>query len=436
MGHGKRIKGAAAVLLLTALFLSGCGGEGGEQERFSSQTEASLPSGESGSTASEPPQDEPPQDSEKSEKGEEEKGMAALREMRLLSGRISEKRDAVQKAAQPVLDQEKELEQALQQARSTREEMAEVDSPETAQAAAQGLEAHLGAAEAAGEALSESIPQALEQANRLLEEIKGLEQQAADILDGAEEKRESLSLLLEFIRKETAQGEEALARLEELASSEDLLEEATRLREEGDKVLAEKQAEWEAARRAAEETSSSTEPASPPQSSAAASSQGQKIVVKKVGDSSDETSSISNTSHTHLTKVEDQIFEQMNAYRKSLGLPELTRVSSLDECASIRVVEMLDNSIFSHTRPDGTSWETVLSEQGIKAAAWGEIQYRQRGKDILDTDSQMAAFSIDGWKTSKKGHDAIMRSKTYTKVGIGAYASGKSVWITDVVFIQ
>lgn len=133
-------------------------------------------------------------------------------------------------------------------------------------------------------------------------------------------------------------------------------------------------------------------------------------------------------------EAEEEMLRQINAYRKSLGLSPVTRDSALDNCAAIRCEEMLDNDLFSHTRPNGSNWDTVLAENGVKASAWGEIQYRIRGKNAISSQDDLADHAVDGWKNSK-GHDAIMRSDAYDKIGVGAYQDG-DCWIANIIFIR
>lgn len=156
------------------------------------------------------------------------------------------------------------------------------------------------------------------------------------------------------------------------------------------------------------------------------------VKVIRVGDS--DGTSVSANGYIRQEEAEAEMLRQINAYRKSLGLSSLTRDSVLDDCAAIRCEEMLDNDVFSHTRPNGTSWETVLTQKGVKASAWSEIQYRIRGKNAISSQDDLADHAVEGWKNSK-GHDAIMRSSAYDKIGIGAYQDG-DCWIANIVFIK
>ena len=432
LNRKKFVKFSTAVILAVAL-LAGCGNV--PQAESSSLPESSISSQESSSesASSQPVSETPPE--------QEDKGAKALSEMRLLSGRVSEYRDSLQKIAKPLDENGKKIEAELEQARTYLENAGQSDY-KGAETALQAVSEHLAAAEEAQALISEAKADALAQADEILEKLKDLQKQSADLLETAEEKKASLTMLKELIDKEAGRADEAKAQMEQAAKTEEAFsEESAQITEEREQILTAKKAEQEAAQKAAEEAArASSTPAPEPASSAPEKAEtkqdsenhSSKIVVKKA-----ETNTDSNqeSGYTRKTKAEDGVLQELNAYRKSIGIGEVTRDSGLDDCSAIRVVEMLDNDIFSHTRPDGTSWETVLSENGIKPMAWGEIQYRRWGDLAVGTNSEMTNQCFDGWKTSK-GHDAIMRSATYTKVGIAIYASGDEEWIANVIFIQ
>ena len=70
------------------------------------------------------------------------------------------------------------------------------------------------------------------------------------------------------------------------------------------------------------------------------------------------------------TDLINEVYEITNNYRSLVGVPSLTLDSSLVEAANIRAKELSDS--FSHTRPNGSSCFTVLSELGISYGTAGE----------------------------------------------------------------
>ena len=139
-------------------------------------------------------------------------------------------------------------------------------------------------------------------------------------------------------------------------------------------------------------------------------------------------------SYERYTKAESKLLSLLNGYRSQQGIGSVSGKSALDECAAIRCREMLDKDVFSHTRPNGSDWSTVLWEQGVSAKAWGEIQYRIRGGNAIETQSELAERAMKAWKKSA-AHNAIMKSGTYDKVGIAAYQDDDT-WIVNAIFTK
>ena len=88
------------------------------------------------------------------------------------------------------------------------------------------------------------------------------------------------------------------------------------------------------------------------------------------------------------------------------------------QAANVRAQEIVNS--FSHTRPDGSSFSTVLSQNGVSYRGSGEnIAYGQR----------TAAEVMDGWMNSS-GHRANILNGNYTNIGVGFYESnGVKYWV-------
>lgn len=112
-------------------------------------------------------------------------------------------------------------------------------------------------------------------------------------------------------------------------------------------------------------------------------------------------------SENTYTDLINEVYEITNNYRSSVGVSSLTLDSSLVEAASIRAKE-LSNS-FSHTRPNGSSCFTVLSELGIS--------YGTAGENIAAGYSSSQSV-MEGWRSSSGHYQNIIFSK-FKKIGIG-----------------
>ena len=107
------------------------------------------------------------------------------------------------------------------------------------------------------------------------------------------------------------------------------------------------------------------------------------------------------------TDLINEVYEITNNYRSLVGVPSLTLDSSLVEAASIRAKELSDS--FSHTRPNGSSCFTVLSELGIS--------YGTAGENIAAGYSSSQSV-MEGWRSSSGHYQNIISSK-FKKIGIG-----------------
>ena len=107
------------------------------------------------------------------------------------------------------------------------------------------------------------------------------------------------------------------------------------------------------------------------------------------------------------TDLINEAYVITNNYRSLAGVSPLTLDSSLVEAASIRARE-ISNS-FSHTRPNGSSCFTVLSELGIS--------YGTAGENIAAGYSSSQSV-MEGWRSSSGHYQNIISSK-FKKIGIG-----------------
>ena len=113
-----------------------------------------------------------------------------------------------------------------------------------------------------------------------------------------------------------------------------------------------------------------------------------------------------------------EAFGYINEYRVANGLPELTWNDTLYEGAKTRAKELVTS--MSHTRPDGSSCSTILSDLGLSTNVYfGEnIAYGYDTRGVAD-----------GWYNSE-GHRANMLKAEYTNGAIGCYCvAGVYYWV-------
>lgn len=114
----------------------------------------------------------------------------------------------------------------------------------------------------------------------------------------------------------------------------------------------------------------------------------------------------------------EQVVKLVNQERAKAGLALLTLSQPVASAAQVRAKEITQS--FSHTRPDGRSFSTALTEQ--------KVSYRSSGENIAwgqKTPEQV----MQGWMNSEGHRKNIMNAK-FTSIGVGYYrnASGVNYW--------
>lgn len=107
-----------------------------------------------------------------------------------------------------------------------------------------------------------------------------------------------------------------------------------------------------------------------------------------------------------------EVFRLINIERANAGLSNFTLSDSLNNAAAIRANEIIQS--FSHTRPDGSSCFTVLSDLSIS--------YTNSGENIAAGQATPADV-VTAWMNSPGHRTNILNSK-FNKIGIGYVTGG------------
>ena len=112
-----------------------------------------------------------------------------------------------------------------------------------------------------------------------------------------------------------------------------------------------------------------------------------------------------------------QVAALVNAERAKYGLSALTMDTKVQQAALVRAKETAQS--FSHTRPNGSSFSTALTEAGVS--------YRTAGENIAygQTTPQQV---MNAWMNSS-GHRANILNANYTTIGVGyTVINGTAYW--------
>lgn len=122
--------------------------------------------------------------------------------------------------------------------------------------------------------------------------------------------------------------------------------------------------------------------------------------------------------------LEYAVLDLINSCREAEGQAALTMDMTLCEMAAVRSNEAFRS--WSHTRPDGRGFETVLEDYDFAASVAAENLIQATG----DPD---AAVLLEKWMGSDS-HRANILSDRFTTVGVGLYEAGGTTYLT-VLFV-
>ncbi|MCD8038165.1 MAG: CAP domain-containing protein [Lachnospiraceae bacterium] len=124
-------------------------------------------------------------------------------------------------------------------------------------------------------------------------------------------------------------------------------------------------------------------------------------------------------SDTDTLSYAEQIAELVNAERAKAGLSAVTLSEDISAAADVRAVEIKQS--FSHTRPDGSSFSSVLSQFNVSYRGSGEnIAWGQKSPEEV----------MNAWMNSD-GHRANILNVNFKNIGIGHYqdTNGINYWV-------
>lgn len=119
-----------------------------------------------------------------------------------------------------------------------------------------------------------------------------------------------------------------------------------------------------------------------------------------------------------------EVLSLVNAERAKAGVGALKMDASAERAANIRAKEI--QQTFSHTRPNGSGFNTALTEAGVNFRAYGEnIAYGQNSPQEV----------MQVWMNSA-GHRANILNGSFTSIGIGHTETGNGVDYWTQLFIN
>lgn len=117
------------------------------------------------------------------------------------------------------------------------------------------------------------------------------------------------------------------------------------------------------------------------------------------------------------TTMNARLLADINNLRAEQGLPALALDSELNSYAAVRSEEI--TTLWSHTRPDGTSGSDMISSNKWRGENLSYITYGSFG--FSEEEQNTAADSVFASLKASPSHYSNMVSGNYTKIGIYTY---------------
>lgn len=118
----------------------------------------------------------------------------------------------------------------------------------------------------------------------------------------------------------------------------------------------------------------------------------------------------------------DEIFRLANEERVKAGLPEVERREDVSPVTVIRAQEL--SELFSHTRPNGEGYMSLMDEYGI--------QYRWAGENGAKVPATSGPSGMmNGWMNSE-GHRNNILNPRHTGLEISVYQVGQMVYCSQM----
>ena len=135
----------------------------------------------------------------------------------------------------------------------------------------------------------------------------------------------------------------------------------------------------------------------------------------------------------NIEAIRNKIIARTNALRKDAGIGELTVNAKLMQAAQVRAEEMAASTTYSHTRPDGSKFNTVTD-----CPYMAENIHRISSYFLNDTCSDLAETAVRDWAASE-GHMKNITDEQLGSIGVGiangVNASGDEAWYCVQLFL-
>jgi len=121
-----------------------------------------------------------------------------------------------------------------------------------------------------------------------------------------------------------------------------------------------------------------------------------------------------------FSSLENSMLEAVNLERAKVSKNNVVMCDYLNECARIRAEEIVET--FSHVRPDGRTFNTVLTDNGVAFKNWGE--------NVAKGQTSVADVMSDWMNSPGHRNNILSEQYDYTKFGFASKTvDGITYWV-------
>ena len=137
------------------------------------------------------------------------------------------------------------------------------------------------------------------------------------------------------------------------------------------------------------------------------------------------SSAAGNANTGSYSAIVNEIIRLTNEARADYGVGQLAHDTTLDALATVRAQEA--SEYWSHTRPDGTAFETIFSQY--------DLHYFSMGENLHMNSLLGAQPAFDAWMASPGHYENVVRS-AFTRIGVGVYHGQDGAYYYCQLFVQ
>ena len=127
----------------------------------------------------------------------------------------------------------------------------------------------------------------------------------------------------------------------------------------------------------------------------------------------------------YVPAIVQELLRLTNYERRSRSIDPLALDETLCAAASLRAREAVE--LWSHERPDGSLFSTVLAEYGVS--------YAEAGENLFCANALSAQLAVEHWMDSDAHRENLLH-ESFTLIGLGVAEGADGYWYYTQIFLS